>query len=133
MKELRHRILFLASWYPNRTNRVLGVFVRRKAESVSPHCDVAVLFVTMDESIKLNNYDFESGYENGVFTVRVYFKPVLSGVIKKIFYNIRFLKGYYLGLKILKKEWGNFDMIHVNVVNRAGFIALLLKKLRGER
>jgi len=131
MKELRHRILFLASWYPNRTNRVLGVFVRRKAESVSPHCDVAVLFVTMDESIKLNNYDFESGYENEVFTVRVYFKPVLSGVIKKIFYNIRFLKGYYLGLKILKKEWGNFDMIHVNVVNRAGFIALLLKKLRG--
>ena len=131
MKELRHRILFLASWYPNRTNGVLGVFIRRKAEAVSQHCDVAVLFVTMDESLISNNYEFESGYEQGIFTVRVYFKPVSSGIIKKIYYNIRYLRGHFLGLQILKKDWGKFDLIHVNVVNRAGFIALLLKKLRG--
>ncbi len=131
MKELRYRILFLASWYPNRTNSVLGVFVRRKAEAVSKNCEIAVLFVTMDESIKGENYEFESGYEKGVYTLRVYFKPVSSGLIKKIFYNIRFWKGHYLGLKLLKKDWGNFDLIHVNVVSRAGYIALLLKKLRG--
>jgi hypothetical protein len=96
MKELRYRILFLASWYPNRTNSVLGMFVRRKAEAVSKYCDVSVLFVTMDDSLKGKNYEIESGYENGIFTVRIYFKPVLSGIINRLFYNIRFLKGHYL-------------------------------------
>jgi glycosyltransferase involved in cell wall biosynthesis len=107
------------------------MFVRRKAEAVSKYCDVSVLFVTMDDSLKGKNYEIESGYENGIFTVRIYFKPVLSGIINRLFYNIRFLKGHYLGLKLLNKEWGNIDLIHVNVVNRAGFIALLLKKLKG--
>jgi glycosyltransferase involved in cell wall biosynthesis len=131
MKELRYKILFLASWYPNRINKVLGVFIKRKAEAVARHCDVSVLYVTMDESLKGMKYEIESGYENGVYTVRVYFRPVMSGIIKKIFYNIWFIKGHYIGLKAIKKEWGSFDLVHVNVVSRAGFIALLLKKLRG--
>ena len=133
MKELRYRILFLASWYPNRTSNVLGMFVKRKAEALSKLCDISVLFVTMDESLKNKDYEIEAGSENGIFTVRVYFKPVSSGFVKSIFYNIRFVKAYYLGLKSVRMEWGRYDLIHVNVVNRAGFIALFLKKLKGKR
>ena len=131
MKELRYRILFLASWYPNRINNVLGIFVKRKAEALSKMCDISVLFVTIDESLKDKDYDIDTISENGVFTVKVYFKPVSTGLIKSIFYNIRYIKAHYLGLKTIRREWGSFDLIHVNVVNRAGFIALLLKKLRG--
>ena len=133
MKELRYRILFLASWYPNRTNDMLGMFVRRKAEAVSNHCDVAVLFVTIDETLKCKNYEFESGYEKGIFTVRVYYKPVLSGLVKKIFKHARYLKGHYLGLNILKKEWGYYNFVHVNGTNKAGLIAFLLKKIKGTK
>jgi glycosyltransferase involved in cell wall biosynthesis len=131
MKELRYRILFLASWYPNRTSNVLGMFVKRKAEALSKLCEISVLFVTQDDSLKDKNYEIEAGYENGVFTVRVYFKSISSGLAKVLFYNISFLKAHYLGLQTIKRQWGSFDLIHVNVVNRAGFIALLLKKLRG--
>jgi glycosyltransferase involved in cell wall biosynthesis len=133
MKELRYRILFLASWYPNRTNSVLGIFVRRKAEALSKLCDISVLFVAMDESLKEKDYEIDALRENGIFTVRVYFKNVSSGFMRSVFYNIRYIKAHYLGFKIIKKEWGGFDLIHVNVVNRAGFIALLLKKLSGIR
>ncbi|MDR3666787.1 MAG: glycosyltransferase, partial [Ignavibacteriaceae bacterium] len=127
------RILFLASWYPNRTNNVLGMFVKRKAEALSKLCDIAVLFVTMDESLLDKDYEIDVRSENGIFTVRIYFKPVSSGLIRAIFYNIRYVKAHYLGLKTIRKEWGRNDLIHVNVVNRAGFIALLLKKLIGIR
>ena len=130
MKELRYRILFLASWYPNRTSKVLGMFVKSKAEALSRLCDISVLFVTMDDTLRDKNYEIDSGYENGIFTVKVYFKSVSFGPLRTIFYNIRFIKAHYLGLKTIKIQWGNFDLIHVNVVNRAGFIALLLKKLR---
>jgi glycosyltransferase involved in cell wall biosynthesis len=131
MKELRYRILFLTSWYPNRLSNVLGIFVKRKAESLSKICEISVLLVTMDDSLKDKKYEIVSGYENGVFTVRVYFKPVSFGWIRLLFYNLSFIKAHYLGLKTIKMQWGSFDLIHVNVVNRAGFIALLLKKLKG--
>jgi hypothetical protein len=48
MKELRYRILFLASWYPNRTCNVLGMFFKRKTQALSKLCDIFVLFVSMD-------------------------------------------------------------------------------------
>jgi glycosyltransferase involved in cell wall biosynthesis len=133
MKELRYRILFLASWYPNRTDNVLGMFVKRKAEALSRLCEISLLFVTEDHSLKHKNYDVDSTIENGVFTVRVYFKHTSTGLFGMLIYNIRFLIAHYIGLKTIKSNWGSFDLIHVNVVNRAGFIALLLKKLRGIR
>lgn len=131
MKDLRFRVLFLASWYPSRADKVLGMFVKRKAEAVSEKCDVAVLYVRMDESMRDKNYDLEYTEENYIYTVRIYFKPVGSGIIKKLFYNIRYIKSYLIGLKHIRKNWGKADLIHVNVVDRAGYVALALKFLKG--
>jgi hypothetical protein len=75
----------------------------------------------MDDSLKDKKYEIVSGYENGVFTVRVYFKPFSFGWIRLLFYNLSFIKAHYLGLKTIKMQWGSFDLIHVNVVNRAGY------------
>ena len=52
MKPLKYKILFLASWYPSRVNKVLGVFVKRKAEAMTRLCDVALIYVVDDTSLK---------------------------------------------------------------------------------
>ena len=74
MKPLKYKILFLASWYPSRVNKVLGVFVKRKAEAMTRHCEVALIYVVDDISLKDKTYDLVSSMDNNVFTTRVYFK-----------------------------------------------------------
>ncbi len=130
IKPLRYKILFLASWFPNRTSRVLGVFVKKKAIAISRKCDVAVLYVSADPSMRDKNFDIDCRVEDELLIVRVYFKYFFSGVLKKIIYNISFLIANYLGWKRIKKEWGNPDLIHVNVIDRSGYIAFVLKYLK---
>jgi glycosyltransferase involved in cell wall biosynthesis len=130
MKDIKYKVLFLSSWYPSRVNKVLGVFVKRKAETMSAKCDVALIYVTLDESLNEQKYDIIKTNENNVLTIRVYFAPAYSGVLKKIFYNIRYVNSWYKGYKSVKAEWGIPDLIHVNVVDRAGYIALLIKYLK---
>ena len=48
----------MSHWYPNRYDKMFGLFVQKHAEAVSIYCDVAVLYVHADENIK----DFESIY-----------------------------------------------------------------------
>ncbi len=129
-KPLKYKILFLASWFPNRTNKVLGVFVKKKAVAVSKLCDVAVLFVTADQQLKDKNFDIVCSKEDSLIVVRVYFRYFFSGIIRKIFYNLSYIIAHYLGWKAIKREWENPDLIHVNVIDRAGYIALILKYLK---
>ncbi len=129
-KPLKLKILFLASWFPNRTNKVLGVFVKRKALAVSDKCNVAILYVTADASLKKQNFETICTIEDGLLVVRVYFKYISYGILKKILYNVSFFIAHFIGWKRIKKEWGNPDLIHVNVIDRAGYIALVLKYLK---
>jgi glycosyltransferase involved in cell wall biosynthesis len=127
---LRFRVLFLASWYPSRVARILGVFVRRKAEAMTALCDVAVLHVAEDPQLS-SPYDHECSTQNGVYTVVVYFRPGRLPLLRGIVYNIRYFQSYYMGWKIIKKDWGYPTLAHVNVIDRAGYFALFLKKIAG--
>jgi glycosyltransferase involved in cell wall biosynthesis len=131
MKLLKYKILFLASWYPSRVNKVLGIFVKRKAEAMTRLCDVALIYVVDDNKLKDKNYELETITENNVLTVRVYFKTYQQKILNLIFYNIRYLKSYYLGWKEVKSKWGKPDLIHANVIDRSGYVALLFKLLKG--
>jgi glycosyltransferase involved in cell wall biosynthesis len=112
-------------------NKVLGIFVKRKAEAMTKLCNVALIYVVDDGSLKDKTYDLESSTENNVFTVRVYFKKSSSKIANLIFYNIRYLKSYYLGWKEVKLKWGKPDLIHANVIDRSGYVALLFKLFKG--
>ena len=128
---MRFKVLFLASWYPSRIHPLAGIFIKKHAEAVSLYSDVAVLYVTADKSLKDKTYDIEYSVENGIPTVRVYYKHFskIKGLSKVInFY--RYLKANYLGLNVIKKNFGKPDISHVNVVFPAGIIGLLLKKLK---
>lgn len=131
MKPLKYKILFLASWYPSRVNEVLGIFIKRKAEAMTRFCDVALIYVVDDNLLKGKNYEIVTTNENNVLTVRVYFKIFQQKILTLIFYNIRYLKSYYLGWREVKSKWGKPDLVHSNVIDRSGYIAFLLKLLKG--
>ena len=77
--------------------------------------------------LKNHFYHIDCSKEDRFLIVRVYFKNIGNGIIKKIFYNISFVIAHYLGWKKIKQVWGKPDLIHVNVIDRAGYIALLFK------
>jgi len=69
-EQRRLRVLFLASWYPNKEHPVSGIFVKRHAFAALEYCDVAVLHVhlgSIDRSIDVAE-------DNGIIEVRVYQK-----------------------------------------------------------
>jgi glycosyltransferase involved in cell wall biosynthesis len=131
MKPLKYKILFLASWYPSRVNKVLGVFVKRKAEAMTRLCEVALIYVVDDILLKDKTYDLVSSMENNVFTTRVYFKKSTNNIVNMLLYNIRYIKSYYFGWREIKSKWGRPDLVHANVIDRSGYIALLFKLLKG--
>jgi glycosyltransferase involved in cell wall biosynthesis len=129
MNNVRLKILFFASWYPNKHSDVLGLFVKNKARAVSTLCDVAVIYSSQDNSSK-NTFDIDASYEENVFTVRVYFRTSPNPLLNILLYNIRFLQAYYLAWKTVKTKWGIPDLLHVHVADRAGLPALFFKWMK---
>ncbi len=129
----KKNILFLTSWYPNRLHPTLGIFIKRHAEAVSRYANVAVLFVCSDPNLKGKTYDIEVTKDHNMPVVRVYYKrvkyyiPLLSGFLKFISY----VNAHFKGLRALKEIVPRIDIVHENVLYRAGIFALLLKYFHG--
>ncbi len=121
-------ILFLASWYPNRTNPYHGNFVQRHARAVSEYCNVSVLHACSDSDCK-EKYELSIEENAGIREVIVYYKKVscrLPGIsqLQKYLRNKKALK---LGFQEVQKNHRT-DLIHLNVTFPAGLFALNLKK-----
>jgi len=123
------KILFLVSWYPDRTHPIKGIFIKKHAEAVSRFCDVSVLYLIRDAKLRDNTFELKYCIENKVKTIRIYYKtkdiniPLLSYLYKLI----RYIKLFYIGFKTIKEKIGTPDLVHVNIIYRTGFFALFLK------
>lgn len=117
------KILFIPRWYPNRTDSLKGIFIKRHALSVGLKHKVAVLFVNADPGMKKKIYDSEFSIEEGIATVRVYYNNSASTLIK----FFRYLKSCWIGIKIINEKFGAPDISHIHVLARTFFIAYYYK------
>ncbi len=125
------KILFLASWYPDKTKPLSGNFIQKHAMAVSKFCSVTVIYVSaFDQKEKFLLEDIRI---NNLSEIRVYYKKSMSGLR---FWRI--LKTYYMKMKAYKmafvhlmlKNWMP-DFVHVNVFFPAGLFAKKLKRKYG--
>lgn len=126
---IRYNILFLTKWYPNKFDPQLGVFVKKHAKAVSGLCNVNVLYVCADEETTITYKTIISNPE-GFTEIIVYYKKDNS-FLKSIINPFRYIKANRIGIREVQKILGVIDLIHVNVLNRPGLIALLINKLKG--
>lgn len=115
------KVVFLARWYPHKYDPMFGLFVQRHAEAAALHHDISVIYVHPDEKAK-NHYDIERTEENGVDTIRIYYKK--QGRLNTAW---RYFRACVKGLKMV----GKTDLIHVHVLTRMGFIAHWQKNYNG--
>jgi hypothetical protein len=74
-KEEKMKVLFWPGWwYPNRRDPIDGIFIKKHAEAVSGFCDVSVLYIRSDPMLKDCTYEPEYREENGIPTMRIYYK-----------------------------------------------------------
>lgn len=116
---MRHKILFISSWFPNKLEPTNGNFVQRHAEAVSLLNDVTVLHSIGDASQK-ETYLFDDKIINDIRTLVVYYKNSTNPVLN----FIRRMKGYQKGFARLEKP----DLVHANVLHNSMLFAVYLKK-----
>jgi len=123
------KVLYLARWYPNRYDPMPGLFIQRHAEAAAGCCQVGVVYTHVAEGEKINGYELEFSVVNGVPTAKIYYSnsktriPVITPIVNAI----RFFRANALGIKKIKKELNDFDVVHVHVLTRLGLIALWYK------
>lgn len=128
-----YSILVLPGWYPNRTDPTLGNFVQKHAEAANLFCDISVVYACPDPNLKNSNYEPVIEVINGILTIIVYYKkidsttPLLSSIQK----FRRYFHASLLGYNKLVEEKGKPDLIHLNILIKAGIIAWYLKLREG--
>jgi glycosyltransferase involved in cell wall biosynthesis len=119
------RVLVLPSWwYPNRNAPRSGIFIRRQAAAVASLCPTAVLFVSQDASLR-GRREIESSFEEGLATVRVYYRPAPSSPWRPLLDSLRFLKAAAAGRRALPVAFRAPDLVHVQVTPPVGLVLFL--------
>jgi glycosyltransferase involved in cell wall biosynthesis len=116
------RVLFLPKWYPHKYDPMPGLFVQRQAESLTPHCDVAVIYVHPDPDCP-NKYEAEFSEENEVRVLRVYYrvKKHAPAIMAKALSLWRFYRANMKAVESIRQF--SPDLVHAHVLTRMGFIA----------
>jgi glycosyltransferase involved in cell wall biosynthesis len=124
-QEKKIKVLFLASWYPNKENPVEGIFIKRHAEAVSRLCDVGVLYI--HPAAQRQETVVEHSCEDRITTIRVY--PKLPRCTNKISFYLNFFMNAYRGMQGVRKAFGRPDIVHVHVTLPMGILAVFLEVL----
>lgn len=120
-------ILWLASWYPGKTDPFNGDFVERHAKAVVAFTPVVVLFVTKDLSLKKGEVVIEKEVNEHLTVYRGYYGPSRFSLFEKLSSSSKY---FFLQKKIfsqIKKERGLPSLVHVHVAFKAGVFARYLK------
>ena len=129
----RYKILFLAGSYPNKYSPVSGIFIRKHALAISRSSDLYVLYLHPDPDLKDQRMVQDFSCENGIRTLRCYYKPLPA--------TIRFVSGFanlmlhtMVGISCLReiaKRFGRPDILHISLPRKAGLIPLIWKLIKG--
>ncbi|MEP7318746.1 MAG: glycosyltransferase, partial [Panacibacter sp.] len=120
------KTVWLASWFPNENDPLVGDFIKRHAEAVSLFQPVHVIHV---EKIKYGFKTIKTTdplFTNLTYIVKYYSVWYLAG-IERLYSYLYSLWLYHSLLKQYIKENGKPDLLHVHVTFRCGWVALYYK------
>src|SRR5688572_24192742 len=123
--EKRRKILFIPKWYPDRKQDQNGNFVQQHAYATAQFADVIVLFANYDNFSGPNFIAFDFEDDRGIPTYRFYYKQNITGFsfidkpLKLLLYFVCLMRGY----RMIERQLGRPDLIHVHVLLRTGLFA----------
>lgn len=116
---MRHKILFLSSWYPNKLEPTNGNFVQRHAEAVALCHEVEILHAIGDPTLK-GTFLIDDQVVNGIRTLIVYYRSTANPVLN---FYLR-MRAYQRGFSCITKP----DIVHANILRNSMLFAVFLKR-----
>lgn len=122
---MKHKILFISSWYPTRNNPTLGNFIIKHADCVAPYHSIYALHVCLTKNIsQKEEIDFsETPFPSKVIYLRKSKLPILGLLLDKL----KITKRYFSEYKNLINSGFKPELIHANIAYPIGIVAWLLK------
>ena len=125
------KILWLASWYPNKLSPLNGDFIQRHAGACSLFNDITVIHVVRDKNRKITASVKETENHSGQLNEKIIYYHTPSFFSKSLerFISIRKYKQLYKeAVNDYVNNNGIPDLVHLHVTMNAGIIALWIKK-----
>ncbi len=123
----RLKVLHIAGWYPSKKNPTAGIFVREHVKATALYNDVVVLYNEgVDRTIKNGCCRIEDNIEEGIRTIRLYYK---KSPFPKTTYIV-YLWSMFYGYRMLVDQGFKPDVIHAHIYS-AGVPAVLIGKRYG--
>ncbi len=120
------RVLWLASWYPNKAGPFSGDFIQRQAEAVSVYQPITVIYVGKSVPGTNQKKEPEEKTRTGNLQERkIYYSA--SGVLSKWKSLVIYFKKHLEFINELRNKNELPDLVHVHVAMKAGLVALYLK------
>lgn len=116
---MKHKILFISSWFPNKLEPTNGNFVQRHAEAVSLKHDVEILH-TIGDFNQDKIYLIDEKIINGIRTVIVYYRNSKNPLLN----FSRRMKAYKKGFSKMRFP----DLVHGNILHNNMLFAVYLKR-----
>ena len=80
-------VVWLASWFPNRTNPTTGDFIERHAKAVASFVkQLTIIAVTKDDAMAANAVEIQKSIQDNITVYRVYYgKSSWGKLFEKLF------------------------------------------------
>ncbi|MBK7553901.1 MAG: glycosyltransferase [Flavobacteriales bacterium] len=125
-------VVFLPKYYSGRRDPQVGEFIKRHAQAVSGYVQVSVVTILKDP-LMLGDHEEEVTEEDGVWTLRAYYKPIEKGaaVWRTPINLLRYWRAARSAWDHFIKERGHPHLIHVHVLTRPSLLAMRERRRSG--
>jgi glycosyltransferase involved in cell wall biosynthesis len=113
----RKNILFLASWFPNKTDESSGIYVKKHAFAVNEAHNVFVIHVCSDAQLK-EKFQVSFSEENGLKIINAYYRKLGNVVpfFSKALKFKRYKQAFRLAIKKMEQTGFKPDLVHLHVI-----------------
>lgn len=127
------KVLWLASWYPNKLDNFTGDFIQRHAQAVSQYCEVQVIYAKKDEDLTSNTTAVKRFVTGNLTEQIIYYNSPKTAfkILDRLISFLNYKKHFRNAIKDYCMEQGKPDYIHVHVAMNAGVTALWAKRKWG--
>lgn len=123
----RKKIVWLCSWYPNRTDPFDGDFIQRHARAAALFNDIHVIRVVADPALPPGKVEKQQSKETHLTAELIYLGKG-EGLLGRFLFFFRWRKLFKRSIKNYLHTYGKPSLVHVQVPYPAGRLAIWLKK-----
>jgi len=123
-------VFLFSAWYPTELKPLLGNFVQNHAKAISKFAQVVVIHPYEDtEYAQKQEFTFDAIIRKNFAEIGIRYKGIRNkGYFGKLIRFFRVRKAYKKMIQLEIEQFGKPDICHVNILTRASFPALWLKR-----